>query len=151
MIINSASKIADNLYIQKTVYSKTNIIFHKVAIPAEDIYSLEPVRQFIVNLTSNAENVIAYCHNSPLLLVLAASYAKNGIFVSNSTEWQLFQHNLVLNDLYPLAQPYPIEEILTSQGYNILISDDPSLIKPLLFQQKRDLVLILDITSPIAL
>jgi hypothetical protein len=53
----------------------------KVSIPAENLYQYEGIRQLLKNLTKSNENIIAYAHRSPLLLILATSYSKKGIFV----------------------------------------------------------------------
>ena len=72
--------------------------------------------------------MVAFAHSDPLLLVLAASYSSRGLFVSNSSDWPLMKSNLILNDLFALATPVSLGQITTNKGYNILITDNYSLV-----------------------
>lgn len=93
--------------------------------------------------------MIAYVHSDPLLLVLAASYSSKGLFVSNNSDWPLLKSNLVLNDLCALATPVSIDQITNYVGYNMLVTDNFSLVDELLLFQKRAVAILMEIKEPI--
>ena len=89
---------------------------------------MEGPHQLIRNFSKKEDTVVAFAHSDPLLLVLAASYSSRGLFVSNSSDWPLMKSNLILNDLFALATPVSLGQITTNKGYNILITDNYSLV-----------------------
>jgi hypothetical protein len=54
--------------------------------------------------------------------------------------------NPVLNDLFALAQ-YPTETILNSAGFNIFVSDDFSMVKTLLIEQRRSVLVVMEVSA----
>lgn len=134
---------------QRTAYEDINVILQDIEIPAENIYRLEGIRQLLQNLSKSLTTVIAFDHNHPLVLVIATIYSKNGIFVSNDSNWQLFQNNLIINDVLPIAKPIPFDLMLNSKGYNIMITNNCSLVRSILYEGRREILLIVEVNIPI--
>ena len=59
------------------------------------------------------------------------------------------ESNLIFNDLAALAAPVSINKITSYMGYNLLITDNFSLVEELLLFQRREVVILTEIKEPI--
>lgn len=109
------------------------------------MYRFEPARQLIARLVQNRNNTIAYCHSDSLPLLLTAASTSKGLLICNEKDWNTMKRNLILNDLFALAKPYPSATIFKGHNFNILIADDFSLVSSLLYEQQRPIEIILEV------